>query len=202
MMNTSELVSASAEALIPYMRDQLGRGSEVAQCFLETVVLEDGEVFSTMPRDFPAEAVNDPVGGCVKGPRHLSRNEQWDRLGRVIHSDISQGVERLYVAEAALYGPTHNLHEDPPLHFHDDRNVYFFAGGDASLELVRRLLDSADSPWTSLGFLTSSSGQELPPIGTRWDDALLRSLGAAADACVIGAYDQEAHLIWRKRAKD
>lgn len=179
---------------VEYIQACLASGNTLAKELLE-LPLAMGSVLVHVPEATRQEAVRQfQVGGVA------TLDETRPHLVSLISSYLRQADGRVAVVESL------NLPSDPavsssslPRIIHGSEVYYFLTSEDQNEEDLRRLLAAARL-YPFIGILAPTTGNEIRSLGTvQADRTILKELATGAEQILVGAYDEEATLIWVSR---
>ena len=184
----------------PYIRSCLERGAHVAKGFLENAALEEGAAASTLPADFPNQALENPLSGETGGAYYPSELASVSALADLVSSYLTENPEHVYITEDHLGHPWDNNTGIGVHWVHDGNLIYLVARPADSSEEVNRVVEIARTPFLTLGFFSSLTSLDvLPSAGGACDATLLHRLGRDSVGCAVGAYDQTGYVLWQER---
>jgi hypothetical protein len=179
---------------IAYVASELSAGRGLAR-HLATLPLQAGSVVTDLPANVPKSALlNFQSGGVAIGQENAN-------LARLISDDLKAGGPgpRLCVFElgSATRGDPWVANRAPP-YFTVEDDVYLFADATSSHDQVHRVVKEAHW-YPAIGVVSVIPSRDVAPReGGEADPALLRLLAEAVMYLVIGVYDGEGWLIWRR----
>jgi hypothetical protein len=178
---------------IGYIRAQLEQGRTLSQLLL-ALPLENGAVVTYLPTSVDPKAVHQFSTGGIAS---IHKTEL--KMIQIIAAFLAAGSNRCAVFEDALTNAT-----DPGLrpvtapYFTAGLDVYFYVTSrDASEPLISKALRESKS-YLFLGVLTAGDRLIDGPQGHQVSVSDLEALVQQTTTMLVGAYDGEAELIWRK----
>lgn len=176
-----------------YIRSQMSRGHALAQTILKTVNLEEGTVFVFLPQSVPREqALEFNRGG-------MGRIKTDWYLPKYVLSQMSAREEASLVFEHPYAHPTdpYLLDSTQNFFFHKLEVYFFLSDKKVTLERIISTVRAA-SGWPFIGAITAFSVPENYHRRTVSEKALEIVAGRVTHL-IVGAYDNENELIWRRR---
>ncbi|MEW6217261.1 MAG: hypothetical protein AB1543_06225 [Candidatus Bipolaricaulota bacterium] len=179
--------------VLPYIVRSLELGGGLAAHLL-SLPLELGEVVATVPETTPQQdLLRFEVGGIVNG------RETGHFLEELITKHLRIRGNRYVVFESDLSrrAPALSTAEEPYF-FYRDETLYYVDANLASPESIRGVLRWARR-WPLLGVLSSLAAAAPIEVRSEVDDELLKELAIRTEHLVVGAYDEEAVLVWSRK---
>lgn len=185
------------QRIVDYIRGELQQGRTLSRYLLE-LPLEQGQVFAYLPDDTPVEMANEVD---ILHPYIIGAEVAKLQLSSFLSAQLRARENALVVFENAVawstdanYGPS-SRHQ----FFSFGREVYnFLVPDDAESEKVMATI-RATIAYPFIGVITSLP--EYRPrlqVSERVEEALLIELADRAEHIVIGAYDNQAQIIWSR----
>jgi len=203
-------------AALQYIRERLAEGKTLARYLLEREDLASGSVITCLPPNVPVETLEDfnesklerdPAtfryrtgsDGSVTRYEPVPNTDPW--LASVVQGFLRGGSDRVCILEnsSALPGDPWLQSCHLPILIFDDEVYHFVSHKDAeNQERILETIRTARS-WLFYGVMTLLPKIDAPSLeaGTI-DGEFLQACAQKAERVVVGAYDGESHLIWRR----
>ncbi len=177
---------------IPYIRACLAQGDTVSQYLLD-LPLEQGAVTTFLPPTVNLETITKfEVGGVV------AKQQTYVTLANLIGSYFKQNENRVGLFEAIeQQGDKYLSSLTVPFMTHKNEVYYILTNQSYDGAQIMTILQRARS-YPFIGILTSAL--HMAGRGQLESDEL-KELVAQTDYILVGAYDDEGVLIWRKGVK-
>ena len=220
MSDTYKEITLEPEA-VDYIRDRLAEGKMLAKFLLDRTDLDKGRVTTYLPSDADLSKINNFSSGEVlptpppethhhyttaNGTRTLMVpvHNTSTQLAAMIQAFLKQEDARICLFESAVANPTDGFLSTPNakdlrvLSFQE--NVYYLLKQQDDREKIQKTLRYAKS-FRVLGVLVHLSKDKfLNEDSVRKELTLdeLKVLAEETEEIIIGAYDGEGYLIWRR----
>jgi hypothetical protein len=202
---------------IDYLQYHLSIGHSLSRCVLNNIDLKAGQLTTGLPENADFGRLYDfKYGGILPqipknewAKYHNSENKTYvipkkqyfEFIIDNIYSFINKGSGRLCIFENANAGST-----DPALEKFQSK-VFFLKGevyhvldnGSYTRNDIEKCIRETQSGWNFIGILTSiSSDSAIPANRQEISPDLLENLCKNTEKIIVGAYDEEAFLLWHK----
>jgi hypothetical protein len=170
-------------------------GRQMSALLADRSELERGVISTFLPSGLDESQLQEFKAGRNVDSR---LTESW--LAALIHSYVSDGLNRLAIFEEALGSASDPWIRGIDLpHFVVGNDICLFVSGNGDDHRLERILDRASTAWPgALGILTEAPWFNPPTLGEVIELSTLARLVASADRIVVGAYDGEGYLVWSR----
>lgn len=212
-------ISLGSEALA-YLRRQLSQGNTLAHCLLQRKDLAQGKMTTYLPRYVDAETARYQFKeGILRepSPRHHRRILSLDGS---VSTLVPKGSMETYLIRTlkqtlsnreescCLFENVEVRAGDPwlsstdallPVAWKYGSEVYFmFTKKTATIHVIRHAIRVANACWYFLGIVAAQPKRRLPNGTHELTKARLKELAQQTERIIVGAYDGEGYLIWKR----
>lgn len=220
MSDTYKEITLGPEA-VDYISDRLAEGKTLAKFLLDRADLNKGKVTTFLPSNADLSKINNfSRGGVLPAPppethRHYTAPDATrtvmvpvpdtsTQLAAMIQEFLEQGDARICLFESAVAKPTDGFLSTPnakDLHVLSfQENVYYLLKQQDDREKIVKTLRYAKS-FRVLGVLVHLSKDKFldeDSVRKELTPDELKGLAEETEKIIVGAYDGEAYLIWRR----
>jgi hypothetical protein len=189
------------EALV-YIQGELGNGWDLAASLLKWIPLDQGVISTYLPENIPASIASDFRISIYKTAGDSYWNEIESQIMTDIHVILGGKRNRYFIVESLAEEVSNSWKIKPGDYFKYLNWIYFFRTGSSDNNELRTIFrHSRDYPFIAI---VTSLPEKTPPLhlGQVIDDRVMDELVKRVDMILIGVYDAEGLLIWKKREEN